>query len=630
MTLRLRASKEWDSLANPVSFIVNEKRKRQRDSKNTYRNGKLLETRHGFSRFNSTAISDTPLSCSFFEDSSGNYYRLVKSGTSLYKINTSGSHTAIKTGLNSSTKHIGETFRDTHAIAIGSDGLFQYDGTNFTQIGQAPPSAPTVALSGSGNTLPQNIFTAAYTFYSSNTGFESNIGASSSQVTITATLEQIDLTGLATSADNSTVDKKRIYLKNVTNASEWLFVAEISLATASYSISAPTTSTNTPPVKNATPPSGGWKYLCEFGAAMAIAGSPVFPNQVSLSEDNLIDAWDDTATQKTFYVNGNGIITGIAQGLFDDTDLLPYLVILKEGSISIYTSANGPVLISKEIGCVNSNTIHVKNGIVYFMSQLGWLRVYNGRIEKNRGGNLKTLGDGDIDQIFTLQGYTYEINKNDYSNFHSCYYRDLDHYMTFVSEGSNNAINKSYVYDHEQDGFYIFTFKINIRCSMAGRDSSGRPCILLVDSDGFMYSYSIYESRTDKDKDNANVKIQALSISTWIDGTSDMSAKYKFKKLFVRALSSENTINVLSWIKYDVSAQQTNSFSFPSNSSGFILDLSKLDEGVLSDDREIIKAQKDINRKGESLSLAFYQEVENGNMALIEAQLDFRKIRNGI
>jgi len=154
MALREKGMIKVKSFDLPLSYRINERRERLILGNNCFSNQGRLDTRFGSSRANITAIPDAILSGSFFKNSDGERFRIVKAGTKMYKVAASGSSTVIKTGLTATTKHRGYTFNNRHIILIESDGLFQYDGTTFTQLGQAAPTTPTTALSTWVATLP--------------------------------------------------------------------------------------------------------------------------------------------------------------------------------------------------------------------------------------------------------------------------------------------------------------------------------------------------------------------------------------------------------------------------------------------------------------------------------------------
>jgi hypothetical protein len=630
MPLAFRAQKQIADFNIGLSYRPYETKKSMRDARNVYTNQGTLETRNGYSRYNGTALASGVESISFFEKSDNTKYVLAKAGTILYAVAASGASTEVKTGLTAGTLHRGVTFNDRHIIAIGTDGLFSYDGTTFTQLGQAPPGAVSAAIASGGNLTASVDFQAAITFYSSTTGFESNHLASST-VTSDASNKTIDLTSIPATADNGFIDKVRIYLKDITNAGAFLFIAEINLGTTTYSITDESTSSQAPPTTHAAPFSGGGQYITEFNRRLVYAGSNSFLNDVFFSETELPDAWNDTSTAKTLNIPGNGDVTGVGRGLYNDSNLDPYLIIYKRKSTHIYSEIGGQakfVTISNEVGCVSHDTIKEINGNVFFMSDNGWQVIVNGNIMKDPENQSATLSNGDIDDIFTSSGYVYEINKGNSSSFKSVYYPTLNQYITLVSEGSNNALTKAYVYEVGINKFKSYEFALNFDAMILGEDASGNEAVLLGDTNGYIYTHSVKEDRTDVDASNSSVDVAAFFLYNWFPGGGDFDATYNFRELIIRAITTGD-LTVKTWTNFDQQADSVNNtYSFPDPQSGFVLDVSKLDEGIFTDGRSIVTARADVNRVGEVLILGFYQEITNTNMNLLSMQLDFSKNGN--
>lgn len=627
MPLSKRAMINWDNFNIPVSYKV-ARPDRMRDARNVFTNQDVLETRHGISRHNSTAFSAAPQSISFFKENDGTRNLLVKDDSVLYKEAASGAHTSLKTGLTGSTKHRAVTFNNRHIIAIESDGLYQYDGTTFTQLGQAPPSAPFVAASGSGNTLTASDYQVAVTFYDSTNGFETNIGAASSTLTV-ASGQQIDVSSIPTTAVNTNIDKKRIYIKDITNGGDWLFWSEINLATTTATIDDDPTSAQTPPTTHAAPLSGGGKYIVVFGKKIAYAGNSSFQSDVYVSEEYLPDAFDDTSSQIVLNVSGQGPITGLAVGFFNDSVTDPYLVMFKKNRIEGYSEIGGQnrvFTISSTVGCVNHDTIVEINGDLYFMSTKGWRVISNGKLLKKEDRPF-SLGDGDIDDIFTRSGYIYELNKTNLDNFFSVYYPTLDHYLTFVSEGSNTSIYKAYNYEFSINGFRPYEFPVYFTAACLGEDSNGREVIFLAGEGGYIYTHSVNETRTDVDNAGDAEDIAAFCQFYWLAG-QDMDASYNFGPLILWALSQDTAITVKCFTDFSLQAPTNIEYDLSSSETGFILDISKLDEGVLGDGRTIVPGRGDILKSGVSLLIGFYQTATNGNMGLVKGQIDIQKNGN--
>ena len=633
MPLEKRDIFKTRAFSQPISYRVDENRDRLRDASNVFSNQNRLETRFGMSRFNDTSGGGSILSCSYFKKSNGTRYYIAKIGTVLYKFETTGAWTSIKTGLSATTKHTAKTFNDRHIIACEADGLFAYDGTNFYSLGQAAPSAPTVAASGSGATLPSATYRVKYSFYSTTTGFETNGGAASANQAITLG-QQIDVSAIAATATNPTIDRVRIYLQDVTNLGAYLFIAEQALGVTTATITAQSTSTMVAPTANGEPLSGGAMFLAEFNRKLITFGNPSYPNDGSFSETNMPDAFDQaTSNRLVLHVSGNGKGTGLAVGQLQSTDgtLEPYAVFFKAKSTSVYSEIGGIskfTQISDQVGCVCHNSIMVKNGDIYFLGYKGWHRIHNGNFIKDKNGDVVTLGLGDIDDIFHSPGYVFELNKSQFSNFFGCYYQTLDQYICWVAEGSGSTFIKSYVYEFQSKGFKSYTWTVAATCCMVVEDSSGDDIVLFGDANGYFYKHSIKETqRSDVDTSNTETAYQAFAQLMWRDG-DDYASSYDFRDLIIRAVTSENDIDGKSWVNYNLENITAHTLSFPDPTSGFVLDLSELDEATFSDEREIVQTQVDINRSGYNILLGFYQQVVGGNLNLISAQLNGSKNGN--
>lgn len=631
MPLNLRASKKQRDFNLPVSYRIYEQKDRLIDARNVFTNQNRLETRYGTSRYNAVALDNPITSLSFFTKVDGTRYSIAKSGTSLFSVSTTGSHTEIKTGLTSSTKHRGVTFNNRHIISIENDGLFSWDGSTFTQLGQDAPATLTAAAAAGGSLTSGDQYQAAITYYSTQLGFESN-KQTSGIVTVSGGNLRLALTDIPATAANGFIDKIYIYLKNVTDNGAFLFIDEINLGTTTFNIDNESTSTQIPPENNGAPLAGGGKYISIFNSKLVYAGNNSFRNDVFFSEQYLPDAFNPNDDQIVLSITGQGEITGLGVGLFGDSHLDPFLAIFKRKSTHIYSEIDGSprlVTISNEIGCISHDTIQVKNGVIYFLSEEGWRAIVDGRMIRNSQGEAITLGNGDIDDIFRTSGYVYEVNRTTLTNAFSVYYPTLDQYMTWVGEGSNNAFSKTYVYEFDQGGFKPYEFTTIATCATLGEDSTGRNIVLYGTSNGFIMKHSIMEERSDVDNNNAETSISAFAIMPWYPNEEgDFDASYNFRELILRAVVSANDLTVKTFLNFNLADTQDDIYQFADPNSGFILDLSRLDEGVFGNERAIVTARADINRVGECMAIGFYQDAIGGNIGLVAAQLDLSKNGN--
>jgi hypothetical protein len=628
MPLQRRATNQFRNFNIGVNYKVYDTGNTMRDAKNVCTIQDRLVTRYGYSRFNAVAFDEAITSMSFFKNSD-TVYRLTKSGTTLYDAKATGAHTSVKTGLTAGIKHRALTFNGRHIVACGNDGLFSWNGTTFTQLGQSAPTTLTAAIASGGSLTTGDNYQAAITFYASTVGFESNAQLSGI-VSASGTDLRVALSDIPATASNDLVDRVRIYLKNVSDNSNFLFIDEINLGTTTYNIDNESTSTQTPPTTNAAPLSGGGKYLTTFNERLVVAGNNNFKNDVFFSEPNLPDAFDDTDTARTLNIPEDGDITGLATGLFNDSQLDPYLVIFKKNSTHVYSEIGGSlkfVTIDNRVGCVSHDTIIVRRGSVYFLSDRGWRVIFNGSIYKAEKSNNATLSNGDIDDIFTSKGFVYEVNRSQLVNAFSAYYPTLEQYITWIAEGSNNSFSKQYCYELELDKFKPYEFTISATCATASEDVSGNPCVMFGDSGGYIYKHSIEENKVDVNPANESAAIDAFAQFSWNPTEGDFDASYNFREFIIRAITGGD-ITVKAWRDFNLSENKEYTYSFPDPISGFILDESFLDVDVFSDGRAIVQARNDINMTGKVLLLSVYQNSLTESMELLSAQVDFSKNGN--
>ena len=630
----------WPIMNMPVSYKIGVQ-DRMTDARNVMSNQNVLETRNGTSRYNATAIDSLGVSSvSYYKDDSGNRYVLAKAGRHIYKVTETGAAvelfggftldedeldvdyiTASNTQLTIGLKHRAVTFLNRHIIAAQVDGLYQYDGTDFTQLGQAAPTvAPTVAASGAGGTLPTATYQVAYTFYDSAVGFETNIGSASANQAITLG-QQIDVSAMSVTADNANIDKKRIYVKNITSSGAWLFYSEIALATATATINTALTSTLNPPTTHAAPIAGGAKYLAIFGNKLVYSGNSSFPSDVFFSDEYLADAWDDTSAQLVLNMQGNGPITGIGVGHYNQDSATPFLCMFKRNRIEIYSEINGNAvqsIISENIGCISHDTIKMIDGDLVFMSTMGWHVIHNGRLKEER------VAKDDLSDIFTKSGFIYELNKSRYNTFFSVFYPPLNQYMTFISEGSSTDLKKCYNFEGSTNGFRPYDFPLNIFDACLAEDSTGEDILLFASQSGFILKHSVKEARNDILNGGTTQAIRTYANMYWIGGM-DMDSSYNFGAVIFRALESVNAVTAKYYANFQLSLAVNESFDFNSDESGFILDVSRLDEASLGDGRTIVRYAGGVYLTAQALLIAFSQNIAGANIGLIEGQLDVSK-----
>lgn len=623
MTLKRKATRQFKKFNQGISYKIADDK--LYDSQNVYNNKDTTETRFGIKRFNTTTLGGSVLSESFFKSDSGNRYLIAKVGTVLYRVNSSGAATSIKTGLTSTTKHRGITLANRHIISIETDGLFSYNGTVFTQLGQEAPLFGTATIVSGGSLTANNDYQVALTYYASSIGFETNY--SESGIVPTTSDLTIRLTDIPITAANALIDKVRIYLKDVEGGGTYIFVTELNLGIATYDITAEPLSTEAPPTKNGAVQAGGGKYLTTFGKAIAYTGNNTFKSDVFISEDYLPDAFDNTNTSKTLSIEGQGPTTGIACGTFTDASLDPYLVVFKKTSTTIYSNIGGnsrQSLIDPYIGCISNETIRVVNGIIFFMSENGWYRIYNGVLIKDSDNDPISLSDGDIDDIFSRAGWAKELNRAQFSNFFSCVYSTHRQYWTFVAEGSDTAFKKAYVFERDIQGFRTFLFKTAFTCAIEGEDDNGNQVVFLGSTSGTIFTYSIGNELHDEDAAGSSETIPAFAILPFLV-EEDTNSTYNYRFLTVQALTSPNVVTGKCFINWDQSMSEDNPLDFSTGEEGFILDVSQLDVGAFGSERSVTKSTIDLSQTADTIMIGFYQDILDSNIGLISAQLQYNK-----
>jgi hypothetical protein len=543
---------------------------------------------------------------------------IAKVGAVIYDVQESGAHTVLVSGLTATTKHRGITFGNRHFISVESDGFYQYDGTTFTKFSQAAPVGFTVALVNGQGSLSDGSWKVALTYYSSTTGFETNATESAAVVTSSPN-SRVAIASIDDTPDNATIDKVRVYAS--VDDGEFFLAEEIDIA-ETYNLDDDPTSSLTPPTNNAPPISGGGKYLVEYDGRLVYSGNSNFPNDVFFSEQFIPEAFDDTGTGTVLFSSGEGDVTGLAVGFFNDSNLEPYIAIFKRKSIQIYSKIGDKerlATIEKGIGCVSNETISVRNGSIYFLSDSGWRAINNGVLIRDEKDEI-TLGLGDIDDIFKRDGFDLEITKSVIGNFFSVYYADLDQYMTFIADSGQTQIKKAYVFNFPTPGFFYYEFSEAFTCATVGQDSIGQDVVYIGDSSGYFYSHSRDEDKNDQNSSGIDNAIDARARFAWFDG-QDMTISYNFRDIILRALNSDDTIDAYAYTDYNISKESNYSFDF--SVAGFRLDISRLDVDKLGDERQIVTSKADINRTGENLAIEFRQNADNANMGLLAMQIDF-------
>lgn len=631
-----------------LSYRLDEKALSYREVKNAMVNNRRLEKRYGIDFLIKDSGGDSPNfgainSISYFKNTNGADFYLFKAGATLYRVdNDSTSFVSLKSGLVVDSKHRGITLNNRHFIAIGNDGLFFYDGNNFSKAGQQQPSGVTTVASGSGFSLAAGDYQVQITFYSTITGYESMPSSASTLLAVSGG-QKITVSGIPATAENTFIDKVRVYLKKSTQVN-YLFYSEIPLGTTSTEITSDANSSQNPPEDTQQLPIGGAKYLTEFNGRLMIAGNTQFPNEVIASNEDDPESFPDGATALRIAVSGDGPITGIATGLFSDTVLDPYLVIFKENSTWVYSEIGGAsklVQLNANIGCVSHDTIVVRNGDVYFLSRYGWYAIKNGRIV-TKDSKPYSLGDDAIGDIFEDSGLDQYINRSKLSESFSVYFQNQDVYVTFLAANGSNEFYDAYVYNFGLDKFLKWKLPVNVVSAVTAEDSLGqeiillgqknptwsiiRPSVLFKMSKNNPYADTYYPENEDSPV-KVTAAIDWFAIINWIDG-GDYDSTFNFREFLLRLRRYQPNITVKVWVNYTHSYSEEQEMELPEPDATFILDESYLDIDALGEGFDAVTARVDLNVTGENVLIGLFQNETNENIIITSGQLNFSKNGN--
>lgn len=639
MPLNKRAIFKIDEFDFGLSYRLDEKRKSFREAKNVMLNKKRLEKRYGIApQSESPPAFSNPQSLSYLKRSNGSRSFLIKDAASFLRISEDGQDT-FGVGLSSLSqlgRHRSITLNDRSIIA-DTNGLFQFDGVTMNTLGSTPPIVPTISVQTGGGSIDAGNYRVKTTFYSSVTGYESNPSPQSNEVTIVAG-QFVRVFNTSNSNPNTTIDKIRIYIKRSTQV-DYLFALEVPLAQANSDVLSNSLSSQVPPDNSDLPPTGGVKYLAEFNGKLVISGIEQYPNEFWMSNQDDPESFDNGGVR--FALSGDGPITGMQTGFFSDSVMDPYLVIFKKNKTFVYSEiGEQPRLVELDarIGCASHDTIVVRNGDVYFMSEFGFYGISNGKIIK-KDGDPYPLGGGLIDDIFTEREFDKKLNRSKFSDFFSVYYQTQDLYVTWVTEGSGQYFNKAYAFHFALDGFTEWYFPINFVFSIVGEDSSGNETIFtpsVIPASGFQSNciHQINKNNIFKDRyfpqDSVLATEQAIEVNgviNWKDG-GDYDSSFNFRELLIRAPRNQQDITVNSWVNYTLKNQTSKTYTLPDPDGTFTLDVSQLDVGILGEGRDVVTSRNDLNLCGESILIGFYQNTIDANIVVCSMQLNFSKNGN--
>lgn len=665
MTKARRVSVSWNRFEFPVSWNINPSQQTFLDCLNVISKDGVLRSRPGLRRLQGYRFGPGVNSISFFEKAqTGRRYIFAVVGTSL-KMLEYGSEivTTLLEDIPEGSRHEAEDYGDRHIIGIENKGLYIFDGDLFFRAGNQPPVPKAKYTVGAGN-LSSAVFNLVYTFYSSKTGYES---APSDPIVFDFTLLMnksiyIVQEGARVIGDlpsNSSIDKFRIYLKDVTNNSNYLFVEEFDLTAVAvdsldpnnplvtiengvpgifYQITDMPAGTETAPDDGGLPPQKDISCMAIFSDSIAVVTSE-FPNEVQISEQQDPQHFRADLNGVTLYAHGPGKIIAIATGKFSPDQIVAteYLIIFKRHNIWLFETdgtTSKMVELSSSLGCVAKHTVSVKrNGDIYFMSESGWRVIREGRIvqEKTKAGTkYATIDLGKTSEMFTENGHQYELSKMNFHKFFSAYIETLDEYITWVVEnGQQQTHGKAYCYEFVTGGFKPFNFPVNCKFAIEGSVGDDRG-ILIVDDVGQIYFYGEKNSLWDELANGEKTAIEQMATLFWVPKDGDHARSYNFRELLIRARQGNKPVyckvfvNFQKWIDQD-QAEPTYNFDldYPPDAY-FVLDQDVLDgvKGLAEGGYSYRTSRQDINRNGESIAIKLYQQEINASLGLISAQLE--------
>lgn len=637
---------QYKKFSKGVSYKSGDIGEKLFDSQNMVLIQDKMQTRPGIDKITTAQMGAIPNSISYYGKDDGSTRKvIVKAGTTIYSSDATDtlSFTTLQGSLTETNKHDSVTINGRHIVAIGTDGLFSYDGTTFAELGIDAPTAPSVAAVNASGTLSDKTYTVVITYEASGIGFETNAGTASGTVTTAGGDDSINVTSIPVST-HPLVDFKNVYLRNQTDSGNYLFVAQIANATTSYSITAnPASTADTPPEGKDPPLSGGAKYLAIFNGQVVSAGNSSFPSDAFFSNANEPDGW--STDNDIVHAAGSGPITGLGVGLYTNSQLTQYLVVFKKSSLTVYSqppdTQGSPIeTFVPGVGCVSHKTIRVKDGNIYFMSNYGWRVIQDGKVLE------RTLADGDVDDIFRISGFTYGLNKLALENAFSVNYTEMDSYMTWVPEGSNDTLSKCYNYHFDKNAFMPLSIPL-CTCACEGENGDGEDTIYIARTDRNIYSYDIRNDNSDDivttgfrlDTDQVDVDalteddlspIEAFVIFSWFPD-DDYDCTYNFRSLWLEGISDSSSETSAVTVKAFLNLSRSTSYEYSYNfflQEGFELDVSMLDVDVLGDDRARVRVDSDINRTARNILIGIFQSVEGAYLQLLSAQLNYSKNGN--
>jgi len=203
---------------------------------------------------------------------------------------------------NEGIKEICSRHEWTFLRVLGKKVLTADAATQDISLGQ--PAAPSVAISGSGTTLTEDSsYKVLVTYYEGVSGIESVAGIASSSVTITATLEQIDVTSIPVSGD-PLVTARRVYLSK-DSADYFLYSTISDNTTTTATINADVTvgsirDVRKPPLQHGIRSLDGNPYIADLRALKYIPLRQIIDQSWGTNNSGTPNYWSQEQEEKLY------------------------------------------------------------------------------------------------------------------------------------------------------------------------------------------------------------------------------------------------------------------------------------------------------------------------------------------
>lgn len=375
---------------------------------------------------------------------------------------------------------------DIACLCNGVDAnLKTTDGKTYYNLGiTAPSTAPTAALGAAG--VLTGDYSYKITFYNSTLGHESN--PSSASNTVTASSDQIDLTGIPVSTD-SQVNKRRIY-RTATGGGVWLWLADINdntttiytdnAADSTLGVAIEGFANGVPPVAAFWELYKGYVFLCSPNSSDVYFSTQNKPNAVNSNDFRSLDKSD------------GDIVRGLKR-LFD------YIVAFKDGSIwNGFGDNRTNFTFVRQVSDIGTRTHH---GIVEVPGQ-------NRFIFPVEGQDFYSYNGAVADPIGTdIQTLVRSINKSKLEKIYGGVYKPKSLCYWLVPLNNSSEGDTLITYDYFQDRWNTRELpnnKANVTALL--EDSTGRTKFYLGGYEGYAW-----EGDTGFSDDGSDITCEAIT-----------------------------------------------------------------------------------------------------------------------